>query len=181
MEVQLYQDFTAQGFNVKALMLLYSDLEKNEEKKPNLTPIVVFLAFSVESYINSVGARALNIWDEIERLPWRTKLEILHKSADKIPNWGIEPLQFAIEIFKLRDKLAHGKPERVISPKGDGVVDFSKLVPEWYKMITKQWVVDAKGRFHALMVYIANLYEFHESDHLTLSTGGELANAPQNG
>ena len=174
MPTYIYQDFTAQGINVKALMSLYAELEKNNSDRPTLTPIVVFMAFSIESYLNSLGSRALDIWDDLERLPWKKKIEILHKTVGKKADWGAASLQFATEVFKLRDKLAHGKPERILSEPDQGNVHYSALTPDWYKHITKEWVIEAKDRFTKLMVYLGKLFELHESDHLMLSTGGAL-------
>lgn len=171
-----YMDFTAQGINVSALMSLYGSLERDGERKKNLIPFVVFLAFSIESYLNSLGARRVEIWDEIERLPWKSKVETLHKVAGKSAEWGKDPLQFATEVFKLRDKLAHGKPERVLGPLVERGADIdptaAELQPEWYSRITKEWVLDAKERFRALMIYLGSLFGLHESDHLHLSSGG---------
>lgn len=174
-----YADFTAQSFNVRSLMRLYGELEQSEVLTPNLIPFVVFLAFSVESYVNSIGARQLSYWDELERLPWKNKIEILHKVAERSADWGKEPLQFASEIFRLRDKLAHGKPERVLGAAFDSMMALnsipqSELEPIWYRGITKEWVLDAKERFQKLMAYLGNLFALHESDYLRLSTGGVL-------
>ena len=162
------------------MMSLYADLEKNASNRVELTPIVVFLAFSIESYLNSLGARQLVIWDELERLSWKSKVDILHKSVGKVPEWGREPLQFATEVFKLRDKLAHGKPERVLSPV---VTDFKvayelsigkDLQPDWYRGITKEWVLQTKERFRQLMIYFGQLSGQQESDHLLTATAGVL-------
>ena len=169
-----YSDFTAQSFNVEALLRLYGELERKEVAQPNLTPFVVFLAFSIESYLNSLGARNLEIWDELERLPWKNKVKILHKVAGCKADWSRAPLQFASEVFKLRDKLAHGKPEQVVGPWVDEGEDLGAnvLVPVWYRGITKEWVLEAKERFRLLMTYLGNLFALHESDHLMLSSGG---------
>jgi hypothetical protein len=98
-------------------MAMYGQLERGGSSRIELTPIVVFLAFSIESYLNSIGARKLNIWEELERLSWRKKIAILHKTAGRTLEWGKEPLQFATEVFALRDRLAHGKPERIVGPR----------------------------------------------------------------
>jgi hypothetical protein len=163
-----YTDFTAQGINVRALMSLYAELERDPEKT-SLTPFVVFLAFSVESYLNSLGARQLPIWDELERLPWKSKITILHKVAGATPKWGEEPLVFASEVFKLRDKLAHGKPERVFDTLTS--MPGEVPIPTWFAGINRAWVLNAKQRFRSLMVYLASLFGLHESDHLLLSSG----------
>jgi hypothetical protein len=177
---QPFSDFSAQSRTVSALMSMYAQLESGRASKGELAPIVVFLAFSIESYLNSLGARRIEIWDELERLPWKRKVVILHKTVGKNPDWGKDPLQFATEVFRLRDKLAHGKPERVVGPvfsdraKADLFVRNDLLQPDWYQGITKEWVMQAKERFRVLMIYLAGLFGFHESDHLLLSTGGLL-------
>ena len=177
---QAYANFSAQSRSVRALMSMYAQMDRDSEDRTELTPIVVFLAFSIESYLNSIGGRKLAIWDELERLPWKQKVVILHKAVGKTPDWGREPLQFASEVFKLRDKLAHGKPERVVGPvvrvagEADRVAASDELQPDWYKSLTKDWILEAKERFRILMIYLAGLYDLHESDHLQSATGGLL-------
>lgn len=173
-----YLDFTAQSRAVSALMGMYARLERDPNHQEELTPLIVFIAFSVEAYLNSIGARKIEFWDELERLPWRQKITILHKNVGAAPDWGREPLQFASEVFGLRDKLAHGKPERVLgtltSHEQEAADQLSSqyLQPDWYKGITREWVMSAKERFRQLMMYLARLYGLHESDHLLSSTGG---------
>jgi hypothetical protein len=179
---QPYSNFTAQSRTVSALMSMYAQLEGAVAPHVELTPIVVFLAFSIESYLNSIGARTLTIWDELERLPWRNKITILHRTASKSPEWGRDPLQFVTEIFALRDKLAHGKPERIVGPvftterEADRYLSnptlSPDLQPEWYTKITREWVMIAKERFRLLMIYLGGLFGFHDSDHLMTATGG---------
>lgn len=167
----MYKEFYAQSFNLQALYRLYADIEKRETQlKPDFIPIVILLAFSVEAYINSVGSRTLTIWDEIERLPWRKKVEILHKTAGKKPAWGSEPLQFATEVFRLRDKLAHGQTEKIKIDNPESRVDWFRTMPKWLKDMNRQWILDAKSRFHDLMVYIGCLVDFEEFDYLSFST-----------
>lgn len=177
---QPYSDFTAQSRTVAALMSMYAQLERDPAARIELTPVVVFLAFAIESYLNSIGARQLEIWDELERLPWRKKVAILHKTASRSIDWGKDPMQFAAEVFALRDRLAHGRSERVVGPvfnnSGDAnrYLNSQDLQPEWYRKITREWVMEAKERFRLLMIYLGELFSLHESDHLLQATGGLL-------
>jgi hypothetical protein len=174
---QPYLDFTAQSHNVASLMGLYALLERNTEFQPPFPAFVVFIAFAAEAYINSVGARHIAFWDELERLPWRKKMEILHIHADHGADWSREPLQFASEVFRLRDNLAHGKPERINGPVFDTLAEAGEILssehlkPDWYQRINKEWVLSAKERFHTLMEYIGSLYSLHASDHLSYAFG----------
>lgn len=174
-----YREVTAQSINVSTLMALFSDLENRRDSAHDLTPVVVFLAFSIESYINSLGAQHLDIWDELERLPWKKKITILHKSVEKIPDWGSPSLQFASQVFKLRDRLAHGKSEIVYGPvfeTEDEAVEVLRnpeiFQPSWHETINKVWLLEAKEKFRALMVYLGELFGRHESDHLAISYTG---------
>ncbi|WP_226968209.1 hypothetical protein, partial [Zhongshania antarctica] len=174
-----YQEITAQSINVATLMGLFNDLEKRSDNAAALTPVVVFLAFSMESYINSLGAQHLDIWDELERLPWKKKITILHKTVSKSPDWGSPPLQFASQIFKLRDRLAHGKPEIVYGPVLNSEEEAVEVLrnptifqPDWYSTINKVWLLESKNKFRTLMVYLGELFDRHESDHLAIAYTG---------
>ena len=125
---QPFSNFTAQSRTVSALMSIYAQLESDSTARIELSPIVVFLAFATESYLNSIGARHLEIWDELERLSWKKKVVILHKTAKRSIDWGKDPLQFATEVFALRDRLAHGKPERVIGPVFNNQADANRFL-----------------------------------------------------
>ena len=177
---QTYVDFTAQGRNVSALMSLYALIERSDGQRIELTPFVVFIAFAIESYLNTLGSKEILFWDSLERLPWRSKIVILHAQAKAVPDWGSEPLQFASEVFKLRDKLAHGKSEQIRGPLTRDWLEahrphvHERLQPEWYKSITLEWVLRAKERFVRLMQYLGNLFGEHESHHALLATGGVI-------
>nr|WP_315237703.1 hypothetical protein [uncultured Albidiferax sp.] len=179
-QYQAFTNFTAQSKSVSALMSMYSMLEKGQTAGIPLAPVVVFLAFSIESYLNSLGSRAIPFWDEIEKLSWKSKINLLHKDAERKPDWGDGPLQFATEVFRLRDKLAHGKPERVVGPKLTEEPDSIEMLvtqalqPDWYKGITLDWVLEAKERFRLLMVYLSSLYGLSADDHLHSAHGGVL-------
>ncbi len=149
-------------------------MERDSAARIELTPIVVFLAFAIESYLNSIGARQLDIWDKLERLPWKKKVAILHKTAKRSIDWRREPLQFATEVFAL----AHGKPERIVGPmfksqgEAERFLNGQELEPDWYSKITREWIVEAKERFRLLMTHLGELFGLHESDHLLAATGG---------
>lgn len=180
MSYQAYSDFTAQNANIQTLMAMLSDLDNSQDSAVRVIPIVVFMAFSIEAYINSVGARVIPYWDELERLAWKKKVGILHQSAGKQANWGEGDLQFASSVFMLRDKLAHGKAERVVGPVFSTYDEAlahrqaNRLEPKWWGALNKAWALKAKGQFTDFMKYLAALHNLHESDHLLLATGGMI-------
>ena len=73
---------------------------------------VVFQAFTFEAYLNHVGSEEIKFWAEIERSPYRKKLNILECQFDSLNvDPSKSPFQRIFELFRLRDKLAHGKTE----------------------------------------------------------------------
>jgi hypothetical protein len=173
---QLCYEFTPQAKSFHALMCMYS-LWENDEANVPLEPIVVFTAFSIEAYLNSLGARVVPFWDEIERSSWRSKVSILHTVAGRQPEWGADPLQFAAEVFKLRDKLAHGKAEQVVGPKVPLEVDPNALLmgpalrPKWYDEINVAWVKQAQERLTNLLGYLSLMLGFPEQDYMRAASG----------
>jgi hypothetical protein len=173
-----YVDISAQAINVRALMTLFAQLERRENlpglermDSAGLVPFVVFMAFAIESYLNSLGFRHVKAWEDLERLPWKAKTALLHEIANKAYDWGVEPLQFAKEVFSIRDRLAHGKPERIYDDKtvAEGswsIVPPEDLWPDWYKAVTLDWLAGARSKFRQLMIYLGDLFGHHESDHL---------------
>ncbi len=173
---QVCYEFSPQAKSFYALTCMFALLEEDQGKLP-LEPIVVFTAFTIEAYLNSLGARVVPFWDEIERSPWRSKIEILHTVANKQPDWGRDPLQFALEVFRLRDKLAHGKAESVAGPKLPLVLDpnalllNTKLRPEWYDSINLGWAKEANKRLTVLLSYLSVMLGFPEQDYMRAATG----------
>jgi len=158
-------------------MGMYAALERlPASQRTEITPVVVFMAFSIEAYLNSIGTRVAAFWDIIERITWRQKVEVLHSLAGPRPRWGAEPLQFISELFRLRDRLAHGKPEQVRSRPYSSAVEVDTALrsaleePQWYRDLDLAWATSAKEKFRTAMVYLGALHGFHESDHLLSST-----------
>ncbi|MCW2099327.1 UNVERIFIED_ORG: hypothetical protein EDF86_0095 [Pseudomonas psychrophila] len=173
-----YMHFTAQSTALQAFYLMIGRLKKGELTEGEYPCVVVFMAFSIEAYVNTLGSRQISFWDEIERLPWRKKIEILHSAAGAQANWAQGPLQFAVNIFKIRDKLAHGKPEKICGPWRPGKPDgthkdsFPQLKPTHLASITSQWLLDSVGNLRILMCYLGELFDHPESDHLSVAEGG---------
>lgn len=170
-------EFTAQGHVISALFAFYVHIEQFPDSPMEMTPVVVFMAFAVEAYINSIGYRKIAFWDEFERSPTRMKVVFMHRFAGKEADWGSGHLHFMTELFQIRDKMAHGKPEVFSSDpmtreqtKENNFTMRDK--PEWVERITKEWVINAKPKFRNLMIYLASLFDLPESDHLIVSQAG---------
>lgn len=170
-KVKPYMEFTAQGKSYEALMLMISQLEKSPHSPAELLPVVVFMAFTVEAYLNSLGARHIEFWDQIERIPWRKKVEVLHLHAGRKLDWGGKPLQYATKLFTLRDKLAHGRAEVVEGPLCASLQEAGEKIakemlnPPWLNELAAGWLGAARERFGNLMMHLSALYGLSPSDY----------------
>lgn len=72
---------------------------------------VVLTAFAFEAYLNHVGARSFECWDELDRLPPFAKLELLcEKLGVKFSEGpGARPLQTIGRVLTFRNTMAHGR------------------------------------------------------------------------
>lgn len=168
-------EYTAQGHIIECLFNMHRDLsERDEVVYSDCIPVAVFSAFAIEAYINGVGAKVVNFWDSVERNSWQSKVEILHAIAEKTPDWGADPLSFAKEMFKLRDRLAHGKseifsmgPYPTRTDAGDHYHEVRKE-PEWMLKLNKKWLARSKRMFVETMDYFRDLHGLPDNDHLLL-------------
>lgn len=174
MGIQQQSDFSAQAINIEALMSMLALVDAEENPPIHLVVVVVFMAFCMEAYVNSILSRTQKDWLEIERDPWRKKIDLLYSSAGATARWGEKPLQFAKQVFDIRDKLAHAKPET--SGARDtamklGPEDLREPVyPAWYSQITRPWLLQATSKFTELMKTLGSLHGFDEHDHRKQAT-----------
>lgn len=161
-EYTVYREFTAHGPAVQALGLIYKRLEGGSLQMEEIMPLIVFTAFSIEAYVNHLGY-ALPGWRE--RSPWKQKIERLHDSTGRSCNWGTAPLDFAVEVFSIRDKLAHGKPERLevtfsASPEdAEKYLNHPNLMPTWFTTcLDVNWAASSRLRFLRLAAHLGGLF-----------------------
>jgi len=179
MQYQPHLHVTAQGVAFRSLVNMYHEIERSQEEfEPyELLPVLVFAAFTIEAYVNSVGSRKVNFWSQVERLPWKSKVEILHSVARTPTDWGKDPLQLASQLFDIRDRLAHGKPESIPGPMCDtyqeamSVLMVQHLRPKWLSLVSKEWVIGTRERTVKLLQHLGSLYGLHSDDFQDHSRG----------
>jgi hypothetical protein len=170
-------EFTAQYLLISALHHLYHLVEFSQKTPIDLLPIPVFMAFSIESYINNLSKQHLENWEEIERCPWKEKLRKLHQKRNKPIKLGESPLQFASEIFNIRDKLAHGKPDKpVVGPSFTTFCDAQHFIeqndidPKWFTDLDYEWFKKSQRQFAELMEYLSLLFGSSPTNYFHAST-----------
>ncbi len=92
--------------------------ERHEEGRlRNFQAATVFFAFAYEAYLNHVGAKELPFWDEIDRISYRKKLKVLSKHLGFTKDVSKPPLQTILQLFELRNALAHGRTKNLTITK----------------------------------------------------------------
>jgi hypothetical protein len=178
MKYQPHVVFSAQALVFRGLMRMFDRVRETEgEMDPyDVLPVVVFMAFTIEAYLNSIGARKIPLWPHLERQPWRRKIQILHEVTGKSTDWGAQPLQFATEIFGIRDQLAHGKPDTVPGPVLDcsetaiSMLMVQHIKPPVLQGLGKEWVVSSSAKLYALLEYLGALFGLESDDFATYSS-----------
>jgi hypothetical protein len=88
---------------------------------------ILMSAFRFEAYLNHVGEAILPFWGDIERLPWRSKLNIVRTKLGLSAVHGKRPYQTLFALFRFRDALAHGRNERLDPPEATEVGSLEDL------------------------------------------------------
>lgn len=108
---------------------------------------VLFSALTIEAHLNHVAELTISNWGTIEpTLRWREKFTMVAKELSLTVDKSRRPVQTVIDVFKFRDKLAHGKTHseklKYKHVEGQSSSD-DKLDPEW---LHKYWTDDAVKR-----------------------------------
>lgn len=176
-----YQDFAPQAHVMWSLNELHLRLRAGLLGQQELLPVLVFTAFSIEAYVNSLGERLLPAWEQMERNGWRKKIEALYALMGQQADWAMEPLAFAIELFEIRNRLAHGKTERIVasfecSPEdAEDLLDHPELNPVWFRSITVDWTLQSAVRYKALIEHLRDVMGQIDGDPMAATNSGFLA------
>ncbi len=101
---------------------------------------LVFSAFSIEAKVNFVGWKVLRDgWPEKANL--REKLNLLNEVLKMDLSWGKLPLQTILKLKRLRDVLAHGKPEIVEK------FEVVEVEPDVWDALKGQWETSVTPKF----------------------------------
>jgi len=72
---------------------------------------IMLSAFSFEAYLNQIGSKLFDYWDQMERLPWRNKMTIITAHLKLGIDQKRRPFKTISSLFKFRNMIAHCKPE----------------------------------------------------------------------
>jgi hypothetical protein len=96
----------------KAARVTLSQAQDSEENRLyNCMGAIVFAAFLMEAYLNHIGERLLEYWDDQikKNLGIENKLKIIAHELDLETDYSRRPFQSFSTIFKFRNHMAHAK------------------------------------------------------------------------
>lgn len=102
---------------------------------------LVYSAFTLEAYVNHLGAMRHADWEETERKQaLRKKYKRLAKEAGVKPDFNVRPYRALIDLFAFRDRMAHGRTtteavNKVIDADGPRLPQVASD-PEWQAFVT---------------------------------------------
>lgn len=130
-------------------------LEKGQEEARGsfhqIMASLVFTAFTLEAYLNHIGAKLFSCWVDLERLSPREKMNIITEHLKVNVDYGKRPWQVMKELFQFRNDIAHGKSKkerfRSIVPleKHDDFAPPWFVQTRWEKFCTEKNTIRARG------------------------------------
>ena len=143
--------------HVKRMMPTYSRLrgiawrslklaEQNiKGRESNCVISMLFCAFSLEAYLNHIGAKHFNRWEVMkEKLSPQDKLILITDEIGVNVDFSRRPFQTFKKVFKFRNWMVHAKTEE-IEFKGELILDEDEKPPKplaewekWVKLSTAQ-------------------------------------------
>ena len=133
------------------------------------------LAFSFEAYLNAVGSRKLVLWNEWDE--YYKKIDKIFQNLKITPDWGKRPYSSISAMRRLRNALAHGKPQmsetkKEFVDKADGQKSKTiDMTADWQKLCTPDMIINAYED-HDLVW--KDVYKKSGIDIMEITQGGTL-------
>lgn len=136
----------------------------------------IMIAFSFEAYLNVIGDKLVGQWNE--RDAYHAKIDKIFQRLKIAPDWSRRPYSSISAMKRLRDTLAHGKPQSVeidkaVVDKPDGPkgkkIDLSG---DWERLCSPDMIVSA---YDDLEIVWKEMYQKSGINIMELTTHGEGA------
>jgi hypothetical protein len=87
------------------------ELAKNEVEGSyyQIMASLIFTAFTLEAYLNHIGKKIFECWDDLERLSPAGKMNIIAEKLNIKSDNGKRPFQTVKKLLDFRNDVAHGK------------------------------------------------------------------------
>ncbi len=106
---------------------------------------LTFTAFTLEAYLNHLGAKIFQCWDDVESLSPQKKLNLVCEHLGVKPDYSCPPYQTVKHLFKFRNEIAHGKSVTIELKEQIRCVD-DKLEEFMHETLPTSWERYCKER-----------------------------------
>jgi hypothetical protein len=136
----------------------------------------MMLAFSFEAYLNFMGDRLVGLWNE--RDDYHKKIDKVFQKLKIAPDWSKRPFSSISAMKRLRDTLAHGKPQTVdvekeiIDKAGGQKGKKIDLSGDWERLCSPDMIVNAHDDLNDVW---KQMIQKSGLDIMDIATGGEGA------
>lgn len=90
-------------------VLLYKGQEDERGSTWQFMASLTFTAFTLEAYLNHLGAKLFQCWADVESLSPQKKLNLVCEHLGLKADYSRPPYQSVKNLFKFRNEIAHGK------------------------------------------------------------------------
>ncbi|PRN02236.1 hypothetical protein A0O30_23830 [Pseudomonas sp. LLC-1] len=138
---------------------------------------ILLTAFTFEAYLNHLGSRTMDRWNDHDRLPTDEKFNLLCREigATFPLGSGARPLQTITELFKFRNTIAHGRTTELNPPPlkknvGNYMTAHHELLSAPWERCIKDSSFAIRAREDVALV-LANLHEASKDEEALFSSG----------
>lgn len=136
---------------------------------------VTMIAFSLEGYVNFIGAKLLggkpHDWSDFERITVRNKIKVIGRHTGIQIDWNQRPYSTTTKLMNLRNMLAHPKPHKA-DPRewiADGTESVFKKVlrdyePAWMKIIDQAFIEETYADVEAIWKSLLSAAKIEEHE-----------------
>ena len=131
---------------------------------------LMLTAFGFEAYLNHLGSRLLPYWEQLDRLSWQKKLQIILTHLKHAPDLGKAPYQTLYGLFLFRNAVAHGRDTKESFGPEIRLIDdetfraHELITTEWEKVCTPEWAQKALVDIKEIIKQLHTLAGFKEFD-----------------
>lgn len=139
----------------------------------------VLTAFAFEAYLNHIGPRCIECWEQLDRLPPWSKFELLCETLGvSFPDGtGARPLQTITTLLEFRNTMAHGrsaelKPKPEVRTANDNLDSYlgERPLMQWERLIRDE--IFAKRAREDVERVLNNLHDARKDEKEALFTFG---------
>ena len=110
---------------------------------------LMLTTFSFEAYLNHLGTRLIPYWEQLDRLSWQKKFQVILTHLKHSPDLSKPPYQTLFGLFLFRNAIAHGRDAKESFGPEVKLIDdetfkaHELIKTKWEEICTPEWAQKA--------------------------------------